>query len=311
MIYTVTLNPAVDRELTVPALEWDTVLRASKQRADVGGKGLNVSRMVQQLGGESIALGFVGGLAGRLLADSLQECGVATDFVWIAEETRTNVSIVTTEGGHSLKVNEIGPTITAAEQGALVRKVLDSVNAGDWCVLSGSLPPNVSSGLYAELTTELQKQGAQVILDASGEALRLGCAARPFLVTPNTSEATELTQQTTPIDAAQQLRRMGPDHVIVTLGCEGAMLVDDDGIFHIATPEIVERNAIGAGDALVGGLVHALAEESPLNESLHWGVASGTIAASLAGTAFGDRTEIESMLGQLRQRCDYEKPTSS
>jgi len=305
MIYTVTLNPAVDRELTVPTLKWDTVLRASKQRADVGGKGFNVSCMVQQLGGESIALGFVGGLAGRLLADSLQERGVRTDFVWIAEETRTNVSIVTTDGGHSLKVNEAGPTITAAEQEALVRKVLDSVNAGDWCVLSGSLPPNVSSGLYAELATELQKQGVQVILDACGEALRLGCAARPFLVTPNASEATELTHQTKPMDAAHQLRRMGSDHVIVTLGRDGAMLVDDDGIFHIATPKIVERNAIGAGDALVGGLVYALAEELPLNEALRWGVACGTIAASLAGTAFGDRTEIASMLGQLRQRCDY------
>ncbi len=141
MIYTLTLNPALDRELTVPALALDTVLRASESRVDCGGKGFNVSRMLASLGAQSVALGFAGGHTGAMLRDGLAALGIATDFVWITGETRTNVSIIVGDEGHHIKVNEAGPTVSADELAALAQRVRELARAGDWWVLAGSLPP--------------------------------------------------------------------------------------------------------------------------------------------------------------------------
>ncbi|MCA9231257.1 MAG: 1-phosphofructokinase [Planctomycetales bacterium] len=299
MIYTVTLNPAVDRELTVPSIEFDTVLRAAKQQTDIGGKGFNVSRMIRQLGGESVALGLVGGHAGKFLCNGLDDLGIATDFVWLAEETRTNTSIVAISEDQYLKVNETGPTVSPAEQAELVGKILRTVSRRDWCVLSGSLPPGISPSFYAELIEKLQQVGARAILDTSGEALSRGVEAAPEIVTPNLAEATELTGCADPVAAAQALRRRGARQVIITLGSRGAVLLEHDSLYQVTPPEIVERNAIGAGDALVAGIVFGLEDGMPLHEALRWGVACGTVAAGLAGTAFGDLKSVRQVFDQL------------
>ncbi|HLO28361.1 MAG TPA: PfkB family carbohydrate kinase, partial [Anaerolineales bacterium] len=123
MIYTLTLNPAVDRELTVPAMEFDSVLRASHARVDFGGKGFNVSRLLSSMGTSSTAVGFLGGRAGELLQDGLQSLGIGTDFVWVSGETRTNISIVTQAHDHYIKVNERGPLVDEAKQKELLNKI--------------------------------------------------------------------------------------------------------------------------------------------------------------------------------------------
>ncbi len=123
MIYTVTLNPALDRELTVPAFVFDSVLRATGSVVDAGGKGFNVSRALAALGVASCALGFVGGATGRVLATMLEEMSIAGDLVWIGDETRTNISIVASDEGHYLKVNEPGPMVRVEEQATLLRRV--------------------------------------------------------------------------------------------------------------------------------------------------------------------------------------------
>src|SRR5512133_1604303 len=138
MIYTLTLNPAVDRELTVPAMEYDAVLRASKCQVDFGGKGFNVSRLLKGLDVPSTAVGFLGGKAGETLQAGLQSLGIGTDFVWVPEETRTNISIVTPGGGHYIKVNEQGPTVDTAKQLELLEKIEGLASSGDWWVLAGS-----------------------------------------------------------------------------------------------------------------------------------------------------------------------------
>jgi len=302
MIYTLTLNPAIDRELTVSTIELDSVMRASGQRVDLGGKGLNVSRMVKQLGGQSVALGFVGGNAGEMLDAGLSASGIDTDFVWVANETRTNFSLIESTGSHHLKVNESGAIVSLAEQSALVEKLLGKIKSGDWCVLSGSLPPGVPTNFYAEIVKEINQRGANTILDASGDPLRLGCEASPCLVAPNLSEASELTGQTDPLKGALALRARGATDVIVTLGSAGALLVNDQGTRSVVPPTIQQRNPIGAGDALVGGVVYGLKMGVSIREALCWGVACGTIAASLDGTKFGDRATVETMLSQLTIR---------
>ncbi|MBC8333458.1 MAG: 1-phosphofructokinase, partial [Anaerolineae bacterium] len=173
-IYTLTLNPAIDRELTVPAIEFGSVLRASAWQVDFGGKGFNVSRMLKSLGTVSTALGFAGGKSGELLKDGLEALGIGTDFVWVDGETRTNVSIVTEAHDRYVKVNEPGPTISTSEQQALIEKVHQLSQPDDWWVLAGSLPPGIASDFYAHLIEIIQNTGARALLDTSGEALSQG-----------------------------------------------------------------------------------------------------------------------------------------
>ena len=304
MIYTVTLNPAVDKELVVPAIEMDTVLRSQEINVDYGGKGFNVSRMLHALGGSSVALGFAGGHNGELLRDGLESLGIDSDFVWVDGETRTNVSIVTAVPTHYIKVNEPGPVISLEARRALKEKVRTLVQTGDWWVLAGSLPPGVPPTIYADLIHDIQGTGAYVVLDTSGEALRWGYSAQPFLAKPNDVELQQLTGF--PVDspaeiarAAKAMQDSGIDNVVVSLGKDGAVLVDGQSLWQAASPIIEERNPIGAGDSMVGGLVYGLSEGLSVAEALRWGIACGAATASLSGTAVGSRQLVEELLPQV------------
>jgi 1-phosphofructokinase family hexose kinase len=304
MIYTVTLNPAVDKELVVPALEIDTVLRSQETNIDYGGKGFNVSRMLNALGGRSIALGFAGGHSGDLLREGLESLGIGSDFMWVGEETRTNISIVTGIPSHYIKVNEPGPAISEAARAALREKVQNLAKGGDWWVLAGSLPPGVPPTIYADLIQTIQEAGAQVILDTSGEALYWGCRVRPFLAKPNDIELEQFTGLTidspeTIVAAARLMLESGIDNVVVSLGKDGAMLINNMGAWQAASPEIEERNPIGAGDSMVGGLVWGLSEGLTVPEALCWGIACGAATASLSGTAVGSRQLVEALLPRV------------
>ena len=304
MIYTVTLNPALDKELLVHALELDTVLRSQEVRIDYGGKGFNVSRMISALGGSSVALAFAGGHNGEILRSGLDSLGIDTDFVWVAEETRTNVSIVTATGGHYIKVNEQGPTIPPTAYVSLVDKVKALTQPDDWWVLAGSLPPGVPAAVYADLTAKIQGAGAYVVLDTSGAALGHGCSTRPFLVKPNDVEIQQLTglpvKSTTEIAAAaHSLQQSGIANVVVSLGKDGALLINENGLWRAESPRVEERNPIGAGDSLVGGLVWGLSEGLDVPEALRWGIACGAATASLSGTAVGSVRCVEKLLPQV------------
>lgn len=305
MIYTLTLNPAVDRELTVPAIEFDTVLRASDWRVDFGGKGFNVSRMLMALGTASTALGFAGGRAGELLRDGLESLGIATDFVWVAGETRTNVSIVSETHDHYVKVNEPGPTIAAANQEKLLAQIQRLAQPGDWWVLAGSLPPGVPATMVAAIIAVLHEAGAKAILDTSGAALKAGCGARPFLAKPNDVEAGQLTgrpvqNQAQIAAAAQAVQAAGVTNVVISLGKDGALLADGRQTVFAASPAIEERNPIGAGDSMVGGLVWGLSQGQEVAEALRWGIACGAATASMSGTAVGSRELVELLVQQVK-----------
>jgi 1-phosphofructokinase family hexose kinase len=303
MIYTVTLNPAVDRELTVPEFEFNSVLRATAWQVDFGGKGFNVSRMLRSLGAPSTALAFTGGKSGELLRDGLVSLGIDTGFIWVEGETRTNVSIVNEVHDRYLKVNEPGPTIGAQAQAALLDEVRTRAAPGSWWVLAGSLPPGVPADYYAQITAAVREQGGQVVLDTSGAALQHGCAAGPALVKPNDHELQQLTGMPVAsvddiVAAAHAVRSMGPAHVVVSMGKAGALAVDGDGAWLIAAPRIAEQNPIGAGDSLVAGLVWALDRADSLAEALRWGVACGAATAASPGTAVGERAAVEQLYGQ-------------
>jgi 1-phosphofructokinase family hexose kinase len=305
MIYTLTLNPAVDRELTVPAMEFDSVLRATEARVDFGGKGFNVSRLLKGMGAASTAVGFLGGRAGELLQDGLQSLGIGTDFVWVPGETRTNVSIVTQSHDHYIKVNEKGPLVDEAKQQELLEKIDSLATPGDWWVLAGSLLPGVTEDFYARVVHVLNKHEAHAILDSSGESLKRGCAEKPYLVKPNAEEAHVLTglPMGTPSEiaaGAAEIRRLGAQNAVISMGKAGALLHTAEGTWLTHTPKIQEKNPIGAGDSMVGGLVWALTQGIALKASLGWGVASGAATASLPGTEVGTRPLIEELFSQVQ-----------
>jgi 1-phosphofructokinase family hexose kinase len=304
MIYTLTLNPAVDRELTVQAVAFDEVLRASEARVDFGGKGFNVSRLLKGLGIASTAVGFLGGRSGELLRTGLQNLGIDTDFVWVPGETRTNVSIVTESHDNYIKVNEKGPQVGADQQEELLAKIDAITKPGDWWVLAGSLPPGVEEDFYARIIRVLNRHEAKVVLDTTGESLRLGCAEGPFLVKPNAEEAHALTGL--PVETSEdirnvaaEIRRMGARNVIISMGKSGALMHNADGAWLVGTPKVEERNPTGAGDSMVGGLVWGLTRGLDLRACLACGVACGAATASQAGTEVGSRALIEQLITQV------------
>ncbi|MDX9954645.1 MAG: 1-phosphofructokinase [Anaerolineae bacterium] len=304
MIYTVTLNPALDRELTVPEIRFNDVLRATVVRNDSGGKGFNVSRALHALGTETVALGFIGGETGARIARGLAELGIATDFIGVGGETRTNISIVSETAAHHIKVNEAGPTITPEEQAAMLAQVEALAHEGDWWVLSGSLPKGIAPDFYAQIVERVQCAGARAMLDTSGAPLKHACAARPFIAKPNAFEATELTgiPVTSPEDAGAAvaaIHDLGVENVYMSFGKAGALISDGHTCWFGAAPTIKERNPIGAGDCAVAGLMWGLSRGLPLPEALRWGIASGTTAASLPGTGVGDLGLVSSFFEQV------------
>ena len=304
MIFTVTLNPAVDRELTVADIVFDTVLRASEWRVDCGGKGFNVARMLSSLGTPSVALGFAAGKSGELLQGMLEGLGIDTEFVWVEGETRTNVSIVSSDNDRYVKVNEPGPTITETNLVQLADKIRQRVQAGEWWVLAGSLPPGVPKDYYSELIKIIQSAGAKVFLDTSDEALRQSCSAGPNLVKPNDEEAHELTGLpiSTPAEivaAGAAIEKTGPENVVISLGKKGALLVSEGKGWLAASPEIIEANPIGAGDSMVAGIVWGLSQGDSMQEALCKGIACGAATASQNGTTVGTLEQVTELLKKI------------
>jgi 1-phosphofructokinase family hexose kinase len=283
-IYTVSVNPAIDLFLDVPEVIFDEVLRATAVRRVWAGKGFNVSRAVQRLGGSSVAMGFVGGYAGMAIRAGLETEGIPTDFVTVDDETRTNVMIVDQSTGRHIKVNQAGAPVPPVVQDAFLARVRHRVAPGDLWVLTGSLAPGLPTDFYATLIDVLHASGAWAVLDTSGAALRAGCAGRPELVKPNTVEARDLTgEPVTSVEGARQavdvFHAAGAQRVALSMGAAGLVYSDGETVVHVAPPSLRVRTAVGAGDALLGGLVWALTQGMATVEVACWGVATGAVYA--------------------------------
>lgn len=314
MIITVTPNPVLDHTLTVPAIAFDTVTRATAVRDDWGGKGFNVARVLLTLGMESTALGFIGGATGQRLAAGLASLGLSTDFVTIAGETRTNVIITEAQSGRYIKVNAAGPTVRPDEIASCLDKVRQRATPGDIWALCGSLPPGVPDDFYAQVIRLLHPHGIRVLLDTSGAALHLGVNARPFLVKPNADEATAFVGQ--PVEtrddalhAAQVFLKRGVTEVALSLGVQGLLLATCDTAVFAVPPDVPVKNVTGAGDALLAGLAYALERDLPLVEQARWGVAAGTAAAMHEGVGIVTRESVEQVYAQVKTAEHVNVPT--
>lgn len=289
MIGVVCLNPALDVTHHVAAVDWSGVNRPDEVHARPGGKGLNVARTLHALGTEVLVLGLAGGTTGQAVTAALAALAVPSAFTWVRGETRRTFTVVDGQTGDVALFNEPGPRIAAdgyAEFRARYASVLGGCAA---VVLSGSLPPGLPAGCYAGLIAMAAGAGVPVLLDAHGDALRLGAAAGPAVVKPNLAELETYAGRSLSGNsgadrpavaaAARELRAAGAGAVVVSLGAEGLHADTSDGCWEAVPPAVVAGNATGAGDAAAAGLAQGLALGQPWPERLRDAVALGTAAA--------------------------------
>lgn len=311
MIYTVTPNPTWDKTLSTPKLRPGEFHRTKFIRQDISGKGINVSRVLKILGIESKALGFIGGRIGEAFRVGLAEEGLQTDFIDVADETRTNITLLDESNGVYTKINEPGPTISAEHIAALYAQVEQYTLPNDIWVLSGSLPPGAPVDLYAEIIRRVQERGGRAFLDTSEVPLKAGLEARPFGVKPNSDEAADLFGQPLKTDAdhaaaVRCLLEMGAQIAAITRGADGLMLsaAGDKRVVMAVPPQVEVRSAVSAGDASLTGMLWGLIEGCDAVEMARRAVACGTAAAMQDGSAVGDRALIESLIGRVEIRIE-------
>jgi 1-phosphofructokinase len=309
MIVTVTLNPSLDRAVEVDELVRGEVIRATAAQVDPGGKGVNVSRALLANGVPNRAVVPCGGDEGAQLIRLLRTEGVDVLAVPIAGRTRSNMTLAEPDGTVT-KVNEPGPTLSPEEFEAIIRQVLGAVSADDWVVACGSVPPGLPVQAFTELCKRVTTAGVRLAVDTSGPALRAAASAGAALVKPNREELAEavghpLTSMGEVIDAARQLREWGAGAVLASLGADGAVLVDDDGVVTGDSPVERPRSSVGAGDALLAGFLAAgAAGPDALAEGLAWGAA----AVSLPGSTMPGPPDLLRQHVRIHPRPDQVRP---
>lgn len=299
MLATVTLNPSLDKTIYVDGpLGLDDTNRASSHRLDPGGKGLNVSRVLWELGQPSLLFGFAGGDTGRRLEKFLIDEGLTCDFNWTMGETRENIIIQQAGQGLQTKLNMPGPTIRVDELHRLKRKIAGRSQDYDWIVFSGSIPPGLSPGVYRELAEEATLRKDRVVLDADGEALRLGLEARPFMIKPNLHELKRMVGQDLPDSAAvhaalTEILDGGRVELVILSNGPAEVIAATRHERWIARPPQVEvRSTVGAGDSMVAGFLDRYTQGVSLEESLRWAVAAGTACVAAYGTELAHYADV-------------------
>jgi 6-phosphofructokinase 2 len=300
VIYTITLNPALDRTIEVDGLVADDANRILQEARYAGGKGIDCSRVIAELGGESIALGFIGGYDGLELEGRLINEGVLCDFTRIGGETRINIILHDRRGKTHIMLNAVGPHITPAEIGLFFEKIRSLPRDAEFVVVSGSVPPGVSNNIYAQIITTLKGMGIRVVLDADGELLRHGNKANPFLIKPNIHEFQRLTGITsTEIDdlreEAHHIVEGGIEICLISMGPRGILGVKRDEALWAIPPQVEVVSHVGAGDSAVAGFVYALTKGMDFRESLILATATGTAAVTTPGTELCKTEDVEKM----------------
>lgn len=300
MIYTITLNPALDRTLWVQKVSDDISNRIIDEKSFAGGKSVDVSRVLKNLGMENIALGFVGGFAGRELEGRLLNDGIETDFVRVSGETRTNIVVHEKDTGKQLVFNARGPEIRPEELMQLIEQ-LEKLPCSDMVTIGGSLPPGISPEIYRKIINLVKKCQVRVVLDVDGEALRQGIGARPNIIKPNIHELSELAGRQLVdleeiISTSREINQKGVEIVLVSMGAKGILLVSGSKTYLAVPPSVEVRSTVGAGDSSVAGFVLGLAQGKDLPECLVYAVAAGTATTLHQGTALCRKDDFERLV---------------
>jgi len=306
LILTLTINPAIDRTITVDRLAFEDRAYIKSIRESAGGRGINAARVIHCFGGQTVAMATSGGESGTRLEQFLGCCGFPVEVVRIANEIRTNLTI-TDKHGLTVNLNEAGPAMEKAELNRVEKLIRSKLEGAEWLMICGSLPPGVPASFYAKLIEMARQKKVKTLLDADGEALRQGVEARPTAVTPNQQEAERLLNRalltrTHHLEAAERIRAMGVDSVVLSLGSRGAVGAFRNGMVEALPPRVDAVCPIGAGDALAAAFTWAMARRTTENDALRWGVAAGTASARLPGMRFASLPETEEVYKQVEVR---------
>jgi 1-phosphofructokinase family hexose kinase len=306
LIVTLTINPAIDRIVSIDRLAFEDRAYINSSRESAGGRGINVSSVIHSFGGETLAVLISGGDSGKRLEGLLGKCGYRIAVVPVQNEIRTNLTI-TDKHGLTVNLNEPGPQLGKAEVARVERVVRDTLDHASWLMICGSIPPGVPPAFYGKLVSMARHKKVKTLLHADGDALREGIAARPTVVSPNQQEAGRLLGQTLLtrthyLEAAERIRQLGADSVVLTLGSRGAVGAFADGLMEALPPRIDAVCPIGAGDALMAAYAWARERRTSVAEALRWGVAAGTASARLPGMSFAGLAQAREIYRQVEVR---------
>lgn len=305
MVITVTLNPALDKTLTIDNFNIGTVNRVGNIRHDIGGKGINVSKVLKNFDISSICTGFLGGVWESYFEKGLKERKIETNFVHIAGSTRTNTKVVDSINKVFTDINEAGPNIDTKELEFFLEKFKILCNNGDIVVLSGGVSPSIPVDIYAKLIKIAKEKGAITVLDADGDLLKHGLKEKPDIIKPNIHELQKLMSfdnedEETVIKVSKQLLEDGVKRILVSLGEKGAIYITESGVLVCEGLKVNVRSTVGAGDSMVAALVYSLTNNLNDKETLAFANACGAASVELEGTEACTFDDVNKLLLKVK-----------
>lgn len=304
MIVTVTMNPAIDKTVDIERMERGGLNRIKRVVLDAGGKGINVSKTIKELGLDTIATGFIGGTAGNIIENVLHDYKIPTDFVVVDGETRTNMKVVEA-AGEVTELNEPGPSVSEEKIDELIQKLEGYANQDTLFILAGSIPSGVDNTIYKRITESVHKKGAKVFLDADGALFVNSLEAKPDMIKPNRAELEELFQldyrasEQEIISMARRLMQKGIQFVAVSLGQMGALFVTEDKVLKCMGLSVKAHSTVGAGDAMVAALAYGWDKKMSLEERVKMGIAVSAGAVTTVGTKPPTKELVEELYRQV------------
>lgn len=301
MNYTITFNPAVDLVIRVPEVNLGDLNRSTTEEYVAGGKGINMSVVLNRLGQETIATGFLGGFSGEFIKSELRKEGIEPDFVEVEGITRINVKL---KSQLETEINASGPTVKSEQFNALLSKLKSSVTKEDTIFLAGNASPGLGSSHYQAIAKLAQDIGAKFVLDSNKDLLTSCLSFKPFLIKPNEQELAEIFEVEINSEAdivhyVQELQDRGARNVIVSRGGDGSLLVTENGeVYRANVPDGELVNSVGAGDSMVAGFMAAFNTTGDYKESLRQGAASGSATAYSVG--IGTKELVETLIKEIK-----------
>lgn len=298
MIYTVTFNPSIDYIMFTDGFELKGLNRATATYKFAGGKGINVSRVLNELGVQSTALGFVGGFPGDFIANALEQSDIQTDFIKVDEDTRINVKL---KSGEETEINAPGPSVTAFQFESLLDQIKQTTDK-DTVIVAGSVPKSIPSDAYAQIAEITHQTGAKLVVDAEKDLVNTVLKYQPLFIKPNKDELEEMFDIKVQTDQdvvtyGRQILTEGAQSVIISLGGEGAIYIDANRSIKAQNPQGKVINTVGSGDSTVAGMVAGIEAELSLEDAFCQAVASGTATAFTEDLA--TREDIEEIKSQV------------
>jgi len=307
MITTITLNPAVDKTIEINNFSVGNVNRVASIRLDAGGKGINVSKVIKNLGAESKAMGILSGKSGQFIKEYLDGIKILNDFIFTEGETRTNIKVVDMLNHTNTDINEAGSQASLKDLNEVSDKIFNNINSEDILILSGSVPSNVDKNIYGNWITKAKEKGAKTILDADGELLKYGILSGPYLVKPNIDELEGMFNKKINgipeiAEIAKSLLDYGIAIVAVSIGSEGAVFVNKECSIYARGLKVDVKSTVGAGDSMVAALAYSIQQGLSFEATVKLAVATGAANVMTSGT---EASDIKIII-ELEKRVEFE-----